>query len=172
MSVSDNLFVIPNPLTTAANSIAEEASASTSVTYVAPVDMDIEQFGLLVAVALGNTVTNATGFVLAKLNAAGTETVLERLVIANNADGLYVGDADVRGGSVAAATTLAYAANALILKRPASHHIRAGELIRMRGSTTVGSATGDVVPFVVCRAAGAVPAGTNVYVEGPLTRNQ
>lgn len=172
MSMSDNLFIIPNPLTTAANSIAEEATTTGLVEYVAPCDLDIEQFGLLVAVTLGNTITTRTGVVLAKVNAAASETVLETLQICNNSSGLYVGDGDVRGGSVAAATTAAFAAKSLIMKRTKSHHIKTGEIIRMRGSTTGGSATGDLVPFVICRAAGVVPAGTNVYYEGVITRNQ
>ncbi len=173
MSFSDNHMFIPNPLTTAANSIAEEATSTGKVEYVAPCDLDIEEFGLLIAVTLGNTITTATGFVLAKVDAAGNETVIERLVVCNNSNNFYAGDGNPGGGTVAAATTFAFAAGSILTKRMAgtpSHFIAQGEIIRMRGSTTAGSATGDVVPFVVCRCAGKGYKSTNVYNEGVLTR--
>ena len=107
MSFSDNHMFIPNPLTTAANSIAEEATSTGKVEYVAPCDLDIEEFGVLIAVTLGNTITTATGYVLAKVDAAGNETVIERLVACNNSNGFYAGDGNPGGGTVAAATTFA-----------------------------------------------------------------
>jgi hypothetical protein len=181
MSFSDNHMFIPNPLTTAANSIAEEGTTSGAgkVEYVAPADLDIEEFGLLVAVTLGNTITTSTGFILAKVDAAGTETVLERIVPCNNANttsgtgnNWYAGDGSTGGGTVAAATTFAFPAGTILSKKvgAGSGVIKQGEIIRMWGSTTVGSATGDVVPFVVCRVAGRGYKGTNVYNEGVLTR--
>src|SRR5678809_1755163 len=81
MSFSDNHMFIPNPLTTASNSIAEEATSTGKVEYVAPCDLDIEEFGVLIAVTLGNTITTATGYVLAKVDAAGNETVIELSLI-------------------------------------------------------------------------------------------
>jgi hypothetical protein len=93
-------------------------------------------------------------------------------VIANNEDGLFAGDGTARGGSTEAATTFAFPAGSIIMKKMSGNHaIKAGEMIRMRGSTTVGSATGNLVPFVICRAAGKGFKGTNVYNEGVLTRN-
>ena len=172
MSFGDNHVFIPNPLTTAANSIAEEATTDTKVEYVAPVDMDVEEFGVLVAVTLGNTITTATGYLLCRVNAAGTETVLETLKVCNPTNTLYAGDGTARGGTVAAATTLAFTAGSIIMKNMSGHHaFKAGETIRMRGATTGGSATGDVVPFVVARVAGKGYKGTNVYNEATLTRN-
>lgn len=172
MSFSDNHMFIPNPLTTAANSIAEEATTDTKVEYVAPVDLDIEEFGILVAVTLGNTITTATGYLLCKVSDAGVETVLETLKVCKPDNTLYKGDGTARGGTVAANTTQAFAADSIIMKNMSGHHaIKAGEKIRMRGATTGGSATGDVVPFVVCRVAGKGYKGTNVYNEGVLTRN-
>jgi hypothetical protein len=173
MSFSDNHMFIPNPLTTASNSLAEEVTSTGKVEYVAPADLDIEEFGLLIAVTLGNTITTATGFVLAKVDAAGNETVLERLVVCNNSAGWYAGDGtNPGGGTVAAATTFAFAAGSILSKKMGGDNgaIKQGEIIRMRGSTTAGSATGDVVPFVVCRVAGRGYKGTNVYNEGVLTR--
>jgi len=174
MSFSDNKMVFPNPLTTAANSLAEEVTSTGKVEYVAPADLDVEEFGLLIAVTLGNTITTATGFILAKVDAAGTETVLERLVVCNNADKWYAGDGNPGGGTVAAGTTVAFTAGIILAKKMTQPTpggaIKKGEIIRMRGSTTAGSATGDVVPFVVCRMAGDGFKGTNVYHEGVLTR--
>ncbi|HEY7419992.1 MAG TPA: hypothetical protein VH593_32740 [Ktedonobacteraceae bacterium] len=173
MSFGDNHMVIPNPLTTAANSLAEEVTSTGKVEYVAPCDMDIEQFGLLIAVTLGNTITTASGFQLCKVDAAGTETVLETIKPCNNTNGWYAGDGSAGGGTVAAATTFAFAAGSILSRRmqgTPSHFIAQGEIIRMRGSTTAGSATGDVVPFVVCRMAGKGLKSTNCYNEGVLTR--
>lgn len=174
MGFQDNKFYIPNPLTTAANSLAEEATTDTFVEYVAPADMDVEEFGLLVSVTLGNTITTASGFQLCKVDAAGSVTVLETLKVCNNStNGWYAGDGNPGGGTVAAATTFAFPAGTILSKRmqgTPSHFIAAGEKIRLRGSTTAGSATGDVVPFVVCRMAGKGLKGTNVYNEGVLTR--
>lgn len=172
MSLSDNHVFIPNPLTTAANSLAEEATSTGKVEYVAPADLDIEEFGLLVAVTLGNTVTTASGFVLSKVDAAGNETVLETIKPCNNTNNWYAGDGNPGGGTVAAATTFAFPAGTLLMKKmgAGSGVIKAGETIRMRGSTTGGSTTGDVVPFVVARIAGRGYKGTNVYNEGTLTR--
>lgn len=174
MGFGDNHMFIPNPLTTAANSIAEEATTSGAgkVEYVAPADLDIEEFGILVSVTLGNTITTATGYILAKVDAAGTETVLERLVPCNNTNNWYAGDGSPGGGTVAAATTFAFPAGTILSKRMtgADCAVKQGEIIRMRGSTTVGSATGDLVPFVVCRVAGRGYKSTNVYNEGNLTR--
>lgn len=178
MSFSDNHMFIPNPLTTAANSISEEATASgtgSSVAYVAPCNLQIEEFGLLVAVTLGNTITTATGYKLSKVNAAGTETVIETMKLSNNSDGWYAGDGNPGGGTVVKATTFAYVAGTVFYKRPTRPglaSVEAGETIVMRGATTGGSATGDVVPFVVCRVAGRGYKGTNVYNEGALTRNR
>jgi hypothetical protein len=173
MSFSDNHMFIPNPLTTAANSIAEEATSTGKVEYVAPANLDIEEFGLLVAVTLGNTITTATGFKLCKVDAAGNETVLETITVCNNTNNWYAGDGtSPGGGTVAAATTFAFPAGTLLMKKvgAGSGKILCGETIRMRGSTTGGSTTGDVVPFVVCRVAGRGYQGTNVYNEGVLTR--
>lgn len=172
MSFGDNHMFIPNPLTTAANSLAEEVTSTGKVEYVAPADLDIEEFGILIAVTLGNTITTSTGFVLSKVDAAGTETVLERLVPCNNTNGWYAGDGSPGGGTVAAATTFAFAAGSILSKKMSGDNgaVKQGEIIRMRGSTTAGSATGDVVPFVVCRVAGRGYKGTNVYNEGVLTR--
>ena len=175
MGFQDNHMFIPNPLTTSANSIAEEATTSGAgkVEYVAPADLDIEEFGVLVSVTLGNTITTASGVVLAKVDAAGTETVLETLKLCNNTNGWYAGDGNPGGGTVAAATTFAFPAGTILSKRfvgTNSPAIKQGETIRMRGGTTAGSATGDVVPFVVCRIAGRGYKGTNVYNEGTLTR--
>lgn len=173
MGFHDNMIFIPNPLQTSANSLAEEATSTGKVEYVAPCNLDIQGFGVLVAVTLGNTITTATGFVLAKVDAAAAETVLDRLVLCNNSNGLYAGDGDVRGGTVAAATTVALAAGSIVYKKLTdSRAIKAGEIIRLRGSTTAGSATGDVVPFVIARVAGEGFEGTNVYVEGGFTRQQ
>lgn len=173
MSFGDNMLFIPNPLVTSANSLAEEGTSTAKVEYVAPCDLDIWGFGVLISVTLGNTITTATGVVLAKVNAAASETVLERLVLCNNSNGLYAGDGDVRGGTTAAATTVALAAGAIVYKKMSdSYQIKAGEIIRMRGSTTGGSATGDFVPFVIARCAGEGYRGTNVYVEGGFTRQQ
>ena len=174
MGFGDNHMFIPNPLTTAANSIAEEGTTSGAgkVEYVAPADLDIEEFGILVSVTLGNTITTSTGYILAKVDAAGTETVLERLVPCNNTNNWYAGDGSPGGGTVAAATTFAFPAGTILSKKMTGQDcsVKQGEIIRMRGSTTVGSATGDVVPFVVCRVAGRGYKGTNVYNEGILTR--
>jgi len=173
MSFSDNMFYIPNPLTTAANSLAEEATTSGGgkIEYTVPVNMDVEQFGVLIAVTLGNTITTATGFIFARVDAAGTETVLERLVLTNNSNGLYAGDGTNPGGATtAAATTAAFAPGTIILcKMHGTPHFPAGSLIRFRGSTTAGSATGDLVPFVTARCAGQDWLATNVYNEGALT---
>lgn len=173
MSFSDNMFYIPNPLTTAANSIAEEATTSGAgkIEYTVPVNLDVEQFGVLIAVTMGNTITTATGYIFARVDAAGTETVLERLVVCNNSNNLYAGDGTNPGGATtAAATTLAYTAGSVILcKMHGTHHFPAGSLLRFRGSTTVGSATGDLVPFVTARCAGQDWLATNVYNEGSLT---
>src|SRR5678810_1473604 len=87
---------------------------------------------------LGNTITTATGYVLAKVDAAGNETVIERLVVCNNSNNFYAGDGNPGGGTVAAATTFAFAAGSILSKRmagTASHFIAQGEIIRMRGST-------------------------------------
>jgi hypothetical protein len=173
MSFSDNHMFIPNPLTTAANSIAEEVTSTGKVEYVAPCDLDIEEFGVLIAVTLGNTITTASGYVLAKVDAAGTETVLETLKTCNASNNWYAGDGNPGGGTVAAATTFAYAAGTILMKRfqgTNTHTVLTGEIIRMRGATTAGSATGDLVPFVVCRIAGRGYKGTNVYNDGVLTR--
>jgi hypothetical protein len=134
--------------------------------------MDVQDFGVLVAVALGNTITTASGYALCRV-IAGTEEVLEVLKTCNNSNNLYAGDGvHDYGGTVVAATTLAFTAGRMIMKRmTGSHFFPAGSLIRMRGMTTGGSATGDLVPFVVCRAAGKGYRSTYVYNEGPLTIN-
>jgi hypothetical protein len=168
MSFSDNQVIIPNPLVTSANSLAEEVTSTGLVEYIAPVNLDVEAFGLLVAVTLGNTITTASGFVLARVQ-GGVETVLQTLKVSNNSNGLYPGDGvNNKRGTVAAATTAAFAAGAVLMKRMTSgaHHFPAGSIIRMRGSTTAGSATGDVVPFVVARVAGPGFKPANVYHEG------
>jgi hypothetical protein len=174
MSFSDNKVVFPNPLVTSANSLAEEVTSTGTVEYIAPCDLDIEEFGLLVSVTLGNTITTATGFILAKVDAAASETVLERIVVCNNSNGWYAGDGNPGGGTVVKATTFAFPAGTILSKKMTQPSpggaIKKGEIIRMRGSTTAGSATGDVVPFVVCRLAGDGFKGTNVYHEGVLTR--
>lgn len=176
MGMGDNHVFIPNPLSIAANSIAEEATTSGAgkVEYVAPCDLDIEEFGVLIALTLGNTITTASGIILAKVDAAGTETVLERLILTNNStNGWYAGDGtSPNGGSVAAATTFAFATGSILKKKMSDHYsIKAGEIIRMRGSTTAGSTTGDLVPFVVARVGVGGFKSTNVYTEGVLTRN-
>jgi hypothetical protein len=183
MSFSDNHVFIPGSLTTAANSISEEATASgtgSSVEYIAPANLDIEEFGILVAVTLGNSITTSTGYVLCKVDAAGTETILERLKPCNPAGAqgttlptLFAGDnSDQGGGTVVAATTLAFTAGLIINKTMnGTYKVLQGQKIRFRGDTTAGSATGDVVPFVVCRVAGKSFLTTNVYNEGVLTRN-
>lgn len=175
MGMGDNHIFIPNPLMTSANSIAEEATTSGAgkVEYIAPCDLDIEEFGILVSVTLGNTITTATGYILAKVDSAGTETVLERVMACNPTNTLFAGDGtSPNGGSVAAATTFAFVAGQIIKKRMSgAYSIKAGEIIRMRGSTTAGSATGDLVPFVVCRVGVGGFKGTNVFTEGVLTRN-
>lgn len=170
MSFSDNHIIIPGTLTTAANSIAEEVTSTGKVEYVCPVDLDVEQFGLLVAVALGNTITTATGFILSRVSGTdAAETVLERIKPCNNSNGFYQGDGTSPGTTIAA-TTAAYAAGEILLKHMAdSHAFKAGDIIRMRGSTTAGSATGDVVPFVVCRVAGSSGINDNVFQEGVPT---
>lgn len=178
MSMSDNHIFIPNPLgptvTVSGFSIAEEATTSGAgkVEYIAPADLDIEEFGVLVAVTLGNTITTASGVVLSKVDAAGTETVLEVLKLANNPNGWYAGDGSPGGGTVAAATTFAFPAGTILSKKMGGNNgfVKQGETIRMRGGTTAGSATGDLVPFVVCRVAGRGYKSTNVYNEGVLTR--
>lgn len=168
----EGYMYVPNPLTTAANSIAEESTSTGKVEYVAPCDLDIEEFGVLIAVTLGNTITTASGYLLCKVDAAAAETVLETLKLCNPANTLYAGDGSAGGGTVAAATTFAFPAGSIIFKKvgAGSGKIKAGEIIRMRGATTAGSATGDLVPFVVCRCAGRGYMGTNVYNEGILTR--
>lgn len=170
MSFSDNHIVIPGTLTTAANSLAEEVTSTGKVEYVCPVDMDVEQFGLLVAVTLGNTITTASGFALARVSGtSGSETVLETLKITNNTQGLYQGNG-TSPGTTLAATTAAYVAGDVILKRMSgAHAFKAGDIIRMRGTTTAGSTTGDVVPFVVARVAGSSGINDNVYQEGVPT---
>lgn len=172
MSFGDNVFPIPNPLTTAANSIAEEATSTGLVEYSVPVHMDVVDFGVLVAVALGNTITTASGYALCRV-IAGVEEVLEVLKVCNNSNNLYAGDGvRTQGGTVAAATTLAFTAGLQVMKRmTGAWHFPQGSLIRMRGMTTAGSATGDVVPFVICRAAGKDYLPVAVYHEGPLTIN-
>jgi hypothetical protein len=173
MSFSDNHIVIPNPLTTAANSIAEEATSTGLVEYVAPCNMDVEEFGVLVAVTLGNTITTSSGYALCRVIGA-TEEVLEILKLTNNTNGIYAGDGTHNeGGTVAAATTAAFAAKDIIMKRMTgdSHFFPQGSIIRMRGTTTAGSATGDVVPFVIARMAGKGFKLANVYNEGALTIN-
>lgn len=173
MSFSDNHIVFPNPLTTAANSLAEEVTSTGVVEYVAPCNLDVEEFGLLIAVTLGNTITTASGFALCRVIGA-TEEVLEIIKVANNTNGFYAGDGTHnQGGTVAAATTAAFAAKDQLLKRMTgdAHFFPQGSIIRMRGTTTAGSATGDVVPFVICRMAGKGFKLTNVYNEGQLTIN-
>jgi hypothetical protein len=172
MGFQDNVFMIPNPLTTAANSIAEEATSTGLVEYVAPVNMDVVDFGLLVAVALGNTITTASGYALCRV-IAGVEEVLEVLKTCNNSNNLYAGDGvHDYGGTVAAATTLAFTVGLIVMKRMTGAHVfPAGSIIRLRGMTTAGSATGDLVPFVIARAAGKGYRSTVVYNEGPLTIN-
>lgn len=172
MGFQDNCFYIPNPLTTAANSIAEEATTDGKVEYVAPCNMDVLDFGVLISVALGNTITTATGYALCRV-IAGTEEVLEVLKVCNNSNNLYAGDGTHDyGGTVAAATTLAFTAGLQVMKRmTGAHFFPQGSIIRMRGMTTGGSATGDLVPFVVCRMAGKGYRSTVVYHEGPLTIN-
>ena len=86
-------MIIPGTLTTAANSLAEEVTSTGKVEYVAPVDLLVEQFGLLIAVTLGNTITTASGWVLARVSGTDqSETVLETLKVCNPTTRLYQGD--------------------------------------------------------------------------------
>ena len=172
MSFSDNHVTFPGQLQTAdatisGTGLAEEVTSTGKVEYVAPVDLDVEQFGLLIGVALGNTITTASGFVLARVSGTDqSETVLETLKVCNNSNGLYKGSGTAPGTTIAA-TTAAFAAGELILKKMSrAHAFKAGDIIRMRGSTTAGSATGDLVPFVVCRVAGSSGLNDNVFQEG------
>jgi hypothetical protein len=173
----ENHMVIPGGFATidatvAGKGITEEGTFTAKVDYVAPVDVDVIQFGVLVGVALGNTITTATGPALVRVSGTdGTTTVLEVLKLSNNSQGLYQGNG-TKPGTTLAATTTAFAAGEVILKRmTGSHAFKAGDIIRMGNSTTAGSATGDLVPFVICRVTGSSGRNDNVFQEGVSTQS-
>lgn len=152
----------------------EVTSGNVSSQIVVPCEMQVEAWGIVPVTKFGNTITTATGIAIQRVTgtALGTATQQGDLLVLSAGSTV---DLDVKFGDGAtyprAAQTAILGTHAwdvgecIVKKLSSPFQCKAGERIRFCGSTTVGSATGDFIPFVLVRVAGIDLTATNVATD-------